>query len=139
MILLNQDETVARFVASRIPGFRLSTGKDYRAIGFLRGGKLVAGCILHDHRGFDVSASVAAEGKDWPVIEMLRFIARLVFQDWGCKRMTLLVSQKNKRARDFAQKVGFKEEGCLELGFDGKQNGIVYGMTRRNCRWLKEG
>jgi RimJ/RimL family protein N-acetyltransferase len=131
---------VARFVASRIPGgFRIRPDRDYRAIGFVRGGKLLAGVILHDFREFDVSLSVAAEGKDWPVIEMLRFIAHLVFQDWGCTRMTVLISQKNKRAREFARKVGFKEEGCMEAGFDGKVNGIIYGLTRQGCRWLKKG
>lgn len=140
VIILNQPETVARFVSSRIPGFLFNWQKnDFTAIGFASpDGALKAGLVFHNFRTIDVEVSLAANGV-WPVKQLLVFAADLAFNRWGCVRITALISQKNKRARKFAKHVGFKEEGTLEAGYDGKVNAIIYGMTKRNCRWLKGG
>jgi hypothetical protein len=136
MIHDNIDNIVARFVSGKVPGLHINEQvKDFVALGWVVNLKLVAGVLLTDYRNFDVTVHLAADG-NWPVRGLLRHVAKLVFIDWHCRRMTALVSKKNTRARRFVQGVGFKEEGRLKYGYDGVTDGILYGMTRENCRWI---
>jgi RimJ/RimL family protein N-acetyltransferase len=44
-----------------------------------------------------------------------------------CARITSQTPKRNRRARQFLQKFGFKQEGCVRLGF-GDDDSIISGL-----------
>lgn len=60
------------------------------------------------------------------------------FLEMGCERVTGLVGKKNKRARQFFEKLGFEYEACLKRQRVGDDT-IVYRMFKDQCRWITNG
>jgi hypothetical protein len=52
-------------------------------------------------------------------------------------RVTAMSRTDNTRSVDGIRRLGFRYEGCLRLGIEGKWDALVYGMTRDECRWIR--
>lgn len=133
-LLLGQSEAVASWVAYRIP--QMSTGADFgpcQAVGVVTqdGQRLVAGVVFHNfQRAFqNIEVSFAADTPAWLTRNVARGILALPFQQWDCQRITSLTPKKNKAARAFLEKFGFKREGCVKKGF-GTDDMIISGLMR---------
>lgn len=107
-----------------------------RAIGVVVGNKLVAVCIYHHFRGHDIEMSIIAESAHWAMPSAMRFLFRYPFTQLGLPRVTALIARKNSPARRLVDYLGFKLEGTCRRAWDGKQDCMVYGMLREECRWL---
>jgi RimJ/RimL family protein N-acetyltransferase len=137
-ILLGADDLVIEMVKSRIPEMR---GKDFafpRGLGVVRNGNLVGGVVYHEYRGHDVQMSAAFDSAGWALPGTLRALWSYPFDTMGCKRATMIIGRKNKRARRFCRGMGMTEEGLLRKGLDGMQDAVIYGMLRDECKWLKD-
>jgi hypothetical protein len=106
-------------------------------VGFLdRDKNLIAGAVFSNYTGFDVQISLGAVSPRWATKRNLKILAVLVFDVFGCTRITSIVPESLTRAREFNELSGFKLEGVQRQGFDGKEDAVFYGMLRDDCRWL---
>lgn len=104
-------------------------------IGRLVDGKAVAVATVNHWCGYDCELSIASVGglsKDF-----IRAVFRYVFLELGCRRVTGRVDA----ALDWAAhlpRLGFVEEGRLRGGAPSGGDTIIFGMLRRECRWLEQ-
>lgn len=136
-VLYGADELVSEFVRARIPHAQEFGFGPCKALGVVRGDKLLGGVVFHNFRGHDLEMSGAFDRADWIRPSTLRHLFSFPFGQLGCARMTTITGRKNKRARKLDEFMGFRVEGVIRKGLDGKEDCIVYGMLREECRWLK--
>jgi RimJ/RimL family protein N-acetyltransferase len=135
-ILIGADEMVAAWVSARLPeagGF-----EKYKALGVVRGGKIVGGVVYHHYIGHDIRASVAYENNGLASSGVVRALFAYPFLDLKCARISVMVSRKNKKSRKLIEGLGFKLEGVHPKGMDGINDAFSYGMLKEHCRWIKE-
>jgi RimJ/RimL family protein N-acetyltransferase len=141
MILANQRELVAAWVASRVKGMSVPVDK-YEAIGVLRGTELIGGVIYSNFKDLPYGGSAiemdCAGEPGWLTRHTLREFFRYPFCQLQVVRITTMVAKANRRARDLNKRLGFKEEGCVRNGFGGGRDMIIYGMLRPECRWIED-
>lgn len=136
MIISQPKETIAAFVA-------LAQGKparepwgNYTAIGLVRGGGLVAGVLYNNFEAGNVCAHIGAiPGGHWLTPSFLHAMFAYPFEQMGKRRITGLVARKNRKARRFIEKLGFKVEGTLAHYYE-RDDMIVYGLLRENCQFI---
>ncbi len=129
-LLLGHDEAVAAWVASRIPG--VSDFGPAAAIGVIdSAGTLVGGVVFHEYQPQwkNISVSFAADRPDWLTPKLVRGIMRYPFDQLECGRITCATPKKNRRARQFLEKFGFRIEGNVRRGF-GDDDMIISGLLR---------
>ena len=139
---LNMDAMIGDWVA-----WRLSIVRDHRDFGPMTtmgvfdvaGDRpaLIAGAVFHRFRGFDIEITFAADTPRWATRGVIRAILDYPFNQVGCERVTTIVGRRNKRSRRLQKGLGFKEEGIVRRGYDGRQDAVIYGMLRHECRWLE--
>lgn len=135
---MNQQQEVAEFAAKLIPNVeKVEDWGPCFCLGFTENGKLIAAVVFHRFIGFDVNLSIAATSPRWATPQSLAAIFRVAYEYLGVKRMTCIVGKRNRRARKLVEGTGFKLEGVMRSGYDGKQNAIIYGMMKDECKWLE--
>lgn len=140
MILVGHRELVRDFVCARIRDCTISDR--YEAMGALdRAGNLIGGFVFYDWRqspgGGDIMLAAAGSGP-WVTKGNLRFWFRYPFQQLSCNRITSLVAKKNRVSREMTERLGFKREGCARGAFGPGRDGILYGMLREECKFIRE-
>lgn len=139
-IVANQDERVARWVASRMPIFEFGS-TPYTAIGLANeSGSLLAGVVYQNYTKTDIHMHVAAlEGRRWLCKAFLGEGFRYPFEQLGCRRVTGLVPGKNTLAQEFDEHLGFTWEGRVRKILPDGDDLLIYGMLCEECRWLNVG
>lgn len=132
-ILIGDDRNVAALVASHIPALALDK---FVALGVVRRNQLVGGVVYHNFRGCDVEVVAAFEDPGWALPGTLRALFAYPFETLRCARVTAIVARKNRRARRLCEGFGFRLEGVARKALDGKEDAMIYGMLRAECRWL---
>ena len=139
-ILYGADELVTEFVRVRIPHMA-AIGVSFgpcTAMGVIRRGVLVGGVVWHNYRKHDIEMSAAFDTPAWCLPQTMRDLWAYPFTQLGVVRVTTITGRKNKRARSANVRQGFKLEGVARRALDGRQDAIVYGMLREECKWIKE-
>lgn len=141
MILANDRERVARWVAERIRDMGEPPVKDYEAIGVTKDEIIIGGVIYTEFREIargehDIRMHCAGE-PGWLTRQTLRVFFEYPFVQLACIRVTATVSKANRRARDLNERLGFKIEGCIKDGYGTGKDGLILGMRRQDCRWIK--
>lgn len=142
MILANQRELVAAWVASRIKDMGTPPQKDYEAIGFTKDGNLIGGVIYTNY--FELAPGqhdirfTASGDPGWLTKASLRVIFGYPFQNLACIRVSALCAKANKRSRDLVERLGFVAEGNIRHAFGTGRDGIYYGMLKNECRWIRD-
>lgn len=138
------DRLVAEFVAGLIPG--LGSAEDFgshAAIGFALDGRLIAGAVYHEYRklahGADIRLAFGATNPRWGTKRNIRAVFAFPFLQCDCARVTTVAGRRNEAARRLNERVGFKFEGLVRHAWDGREDAVLYGMLREECRWLNEG
>jgi hypothetical protein len=138
-ILLGADDLVGELVKSRIPQMRGKPWGPFSAIGVVRRGELVGGVVYHGYQGFDVQMSCAFDRVGWALPGTLRAIFHYPFEGMHCVRVTAAIGRKNKKARKLVEGIGFKYEGLRRKALDGREDEVIYGMLKTECRWISHG
>lgn len=133
-IVYNSPE-VQRFVSKQIFG-RDDFPENSPNIGIVKDGRIIAGVVYNLYTGTGICMHVAAEGKGWMTKDFLRACFHYPFVQLGCRRVTGLVRVDNFQAQKFDEHLGFKREGIIRQGDDDGCDLIIYGMLRRECRWI---
>ena len=134
-ILFGENELVARWVSAQIKD--APPLDDAVAFGAVRDGMLIGGLAFTEYRGTDVRVTVAGYG-NWMTRRLLRVGCSYAFLDLGCRRMTAMIKRTNKQSRTLCEKIGFRLEGVHPQTYEDGGTACSYGMTRQNCRWIKE-
>lgn len=142
MIDIVSSPNVAAWVASQIEGMR-DAGEfgPCTTIGVGVNGKPAMGVVYSMFReeryGNDVRATIAAVTHlPWAKPAVLREIFRYPFEVLKCVRVTCLVKEGNERSINLAKRLGFRKEGVLRRGWDGRTNALVYSMLKSECKYL---
>lgn len=134
-LLFGADAAVKELVSGTIRD-HVSFRDDDVAIGVVRGGQLVGGCVYHDYSVHDIRVSWASIDRQWLSRDVLHALFAYPFVQLGCVRITAAVSRRNKRSRKICEGLGFKFEGVMRKGF-GDRDAMIYGMLREECKFLK--
>lgn len=136
-LLYEADELIGTLVKSRLPNMQGRSFGPFVAVGVVRSGIILGGIVWHNFRGFSIEVSIAFDRADWIRPSTLRNIAGYPFNQLGVTRVTAIVGRKNEPMRKLCEKLGFKLEGIGRKAFDGKQDAVLYGILRHECKWLK--
>lgn len=135
-LLAGEKELVAQYLMAKIPDFVVQAG--YEAIGVVDGDRIIGGVIYSNFRKVDIEISCAGDGL-WLTRGFLFDFFDYPFNQLGCHRVTSLIPKGNRRSRRFCQKIGFTEEGRVRQGTSDRQDLMVYGMLKHECRWIEYG
>jgi hypothetical protein len=95
-------------------------------------GKLLCAVLFNNYSGSNIDISVASRRITRGV---LRYVARYVFAQLGCRRLTTITKKRNKHAQRMAARCGFKFESVARHFFP-DDDGVVFRMLRDECRWM---
>lgn len=133
-VLYGADETVIQFVCERLQELK---GLDKASsLGVVRNNKLIAGIVYTDFTGHNIHMSIASDDAGWLTRNVLKHAFGYPFNQLGVERITCTIARKNKRSRKLCKGVGFVEEGKVRRGYDGKQDMMIYGLLKQECRFL---
>lgn len=137
-VVYGADQYVAEWVGKRINTTFIApiTG----AIGLADSGALIAGVVYNYYTGASISMHVAATpGSRWMTRDYLYRCFAYPFVQLNCRRVTGLVRVDNLEAQRFDEHLGFQREGVLREAEEDGCDLIVYGMLKKDCRWLRLG
>lgn len=134
-IVWSDTARVMRYVADRI-------GEDEilrcAGIGLEEDGELIAGVLFQDHCGPNILMHVASDSsKRWMTPAYLCASFRYPFEQLGVRRITGLVRADNFAAQKFDEHLGFVREGVMREAASDGMDMIVYGLLKRDCRFLE--
>lgn len=149
-LVLDKPEVTAEWVARQLwPGGHVDRFGPMTAVAVVQDGRPLAGVVYSNFHGFEVDMSIATVDPRWCQRGVLRALFHIPFVQMGCVRVNATTAKGNKDARRLlsgsgakgtrkSTGLGFTEEGSRELGFDGVQTAIYYGLRRDKCRWIGE-
>lgn len=131
------DLAVGQFVADGL-GMTIEDLYPFTALGIARDGKLVAGVVYNNFHKHDIQLTAYATDEQWLSKYILREIFSYPYIQLGCVRTTAVTGRTNRRTRKLLEGLGYRLEGVCRQGLDGKQDAIVYGLLKGECRWLNQ-
>jgi RimJ/RimL family protein N-acetyltransferase len=133
---------VAEYISSKVEGssLRFVPGM-YQAFAFLNDKQdFVGGAVVSNFRqcqySNDCEISCAAETSMAFRPHVCAAVFQYIFTQMQCGRCTALTTKKNVRTRAFLEALGFRLEGCVKRGYDGKRDALIYGLLVEDCRFL---
>lgn len=80
----------------------------------------------------------AVDGGRWLTRPFLSAAFRYPFIELGLRRVTARVAADNHRIIRFIEHLGFVREGRARLGYSETVDCLIYGMLKRECRYIVE-
>lgn len=113
----------------------LARTEDFRAIGRIKDGKLVAVAGFTGYNGASIQMHMAVEGGHMSRLH-LKEAFRYAFETCGCEVVFGMVPSGNERALEIDLRLGFKEVANIAGAHpDGSLHILM--MRREDCRWLR--
>lgn len=92
--------------------------------------------VVYDRfNGRDMEMSIASFTPRWCNRKDLYSLFAYPFILRRCARVTATTREHAENTRSFLERLGFEKEGVLRESYL-DSNGVVYGMLRRECKWL---
>lgn len=115
--------------------------RDYEALGVVRDGQIIGAVLYTEYREIapgqhDIRMHCAGE-PGWLTKKTLRVFFSYPFEDLRCIRVTATVAQGNKRALNMNKRLGFQIEGCIRDGYGAGKDGLLLGLRRADCKWIR--
>lgn len=112
-----------------------------RSIGICRDNTMLAVVVYNQFQrlkhGNTLQMSIASTTPEWCRRGVLRALFHYPFVQQECCSVWASTGRKNKHARRFLERLGFQLRGSRRCGYDGRQDAMLYDMTRDDCRWLR--
>lgn len=135
---------LASWALKRLPNEELSTVDDmgpYQAFGIVKDGRPLAVVIWNLYRpmsaGADARVIIASDDPRWCLPGVLRELFSYPFNQLGCTRITAIIRDGNEKSLKLCRGLGFKKEGVLRRGHNGKTNALILSMLKEECKWLR--
>ena len=106
------------------------------AIGVERDSRLIAAVVFHNYHGHMIEASIAATTPKWCSRRALAAFFNYPFNQAGVQRLQVVCRRKNKHARKFVERLGFKFEGIGRRAWSATEDAAIYSMLPHECRWI---
>jgi RimJ/RimL family protein N-acetyltransferase len=133
-IVTGCDAEIGQWIGERL-GSYLGAGA---ALGFAENGKLLAGIhyTLLGRPWASCEMTIYAGSSRWATRRSLQAAFSYPFLQAGSKRCGATIAIQNRHAREFVERLGFRQEG---IGREAWLSGdvAIYGMLRAECRWLR--
>lgn len=129
--LIGENELVARWVASQRP-FNPEMGwGNYKAIGWVEDGVLIAGTVFNnwDTKAGIIEMSTAAQSPRWMTRPVLNTMFQYVFEACACQMVVMRVSDKNTQMCTIARRFGFADALIRRL-YGKDEDGHVFTLTK---------
>ena len=145
-LVVGHDQFFADWVAARIPQLAGTLGfGPCTAIGVAHGAVVLGACVYH---GFapqwrDIQMSFASVDRRWLIgppgdrLGLIRGLMAYPFDQLKVARVTTYTPKRNREARRFLDRFGFKREGLIRRGF-GSDDMVVSGLLQSEwaaSRW----
>lgn len=134
-VVPNAGEEVTDWVAKRANARSFG---DSVCIGYYKSNKIVGGIVFNEYRVEDIVMSAAFENKECFTKENIAHVFHYPFQQLKCHRLTAYTETDNKKANKILKQLGFTQEGTLREIGENKQDANIYGMLRKECKWIGE-
>ena len=134
-LALGLDELVAAWVSKQLPDAP-DFGK-CTAIGVVDGNRMIAGVVYNNYHGHMIEASIAAIDPRWCKRTILRAIFSYPFKQLGVTRLQVTIAKRNKRARRFVERLGFKFEGVGRKALPDGKDAAVYSILDNEVKWIR--
>jgi hypothetical protein len=108
----------------------------YHAVAFIRDGLLKAAAVYTNYRRHSIEVNICGE-PGCVVRGEIRECFDYAFNHLGVLRIDGIVKRNNKRSRKIVEKLGFKVKCVADDEYGPGKDGIVYAMTRDQCKWLR--
>jgi RimJ/RimL family protein N-acetyltransferase len=92
--------------------------------------------VYNGREDANIGMSIASASPKWGSRDMLRTCFDYPFNQLGLNRVTGYIRESNTKARQNAERIGFKLEGELRQYYEDGESCMVYGMTKDECRWI---
>lgn len=116
-----------------------SFAPDAVAMGIFDGDDLLAVILYNAHYGHYLSMHVATSGsRRWLNRSILSMVFGYAFHHRGVFRVNAMVRQDDLKTQMMCLKLGFRIEATIRCGADDGSNGILFGMLKPECPWLKQ-
>ena len=128
---ISNDHSVGYWVAGKIDGSYWA--EKSRALGLIRDGQIVAGCIYENFNGRSVVVHLAIGGR-----LNAAFLAALFdygFNVMGTEKAIAPVASANVRSVALVEHMGYRLEGKIE-GARPDGDILIYTMRKSDCRFL---
>jgi RimJ/RimL family protein N-acetyltransferase len=143
-LVYGKDELIGKWVAEklRIPDFKYF--RPYIAIGIQENGQIRGGVIYNNYRtcilGLPISIEISGASLDkrCALRHIIKPLFAYPFSQLKVKRVALSIAKPNRRAREFAERLGFKLEGIARNAHYTGKDSAIYSMLRHECEWLDE-
>jgi len=124
---------VLGYIANHVRDFDASP--DASVLATVKDGAILGAVAYHNYRVTDIEM-VAAGKPGWLTRTTLRAYFAYPFLQLGCRRVTAVCHRKNKHARKFVEKLGWRLEGVHREAMADGHDAISYGMLAKDCRWI---
>jgi len=130
--------TLVQYVADRIGETRQDLVGDlhHAAIGVIRDDRILGAIIFMNYWRQSCEFHLAGS-PGWLTRGEIAQLFAYPFVSWGCLRLWCMIRRNNKPARRGAERLGFKVLGVAECEFGLGKDGIIYSMTKAQCKWIK--
>ena len=136
-IVADRGDEVQAFLNEKI-GRGLPWGQ-YATLAIVRDGELLAGVLYNNFVGTSVSMTVAARSRVyWLTPEVLFHLSYYPFVQLDVNRVTCSIREDNWESQRVCSHAGFTLEGRLREALPGAKDELVYGMLKRECKWLSK-
>lgn len=112
-----------------------------RWVAGLVGGQIASVVVFSHFSSTNCLLSIATDdSKRWASRSYFRAVFGTVFNEWKLRRVTFIVSENNEASLKMLRKqghfsIGATEEGRMRDLFPDGAAGIVFGLTKEECRW----
>ena len=133
-LVFDRQPELAAWIAIRIG----SPLDDCKCIGVERDGRLIAGVGYSNWTpSVDIRMHVAAEhGEPWLSRKALQAFFYYPFIELGVRRVSSLILPSNSRSIRLSEPLGFKSEGRIREAWHTGDDLLLYGLLKRECRYL---
>jgi RimJ/RimL family protein N-acetyltransferase len=140
-LICGHDADIAAWTAARIPhvGEPEAFGPCV-AIGVADQDRLIAGVVYHNFmpKHANVEISFASDTPRWASRGVIRALLSVPFEQYECRRISLMIPHDADRTKRFCGGLGFVREGCVREFFGARRHGEIYGMTLKDYAKLRE-
>jgi Acetyltransferases, including N-acetylases of ribosomal proteins len=115
-------------------------GPDCKCLANVRPDGSIAAVAVYLHlRQHSCELNLASDGsRRWLTRGFLYWLAAVPFVQWDMQRVTAIARLSNGRSIRLLRHAGFVGEGVLRRAY-GDEDGLVMGLLRGECRFLKLG
>ncbi len=100
-------------------------------------GDMIRGVVVLSNYTKGANVDMSGIGHGCWTVPVIRELARICFDFFGCRRVSAKTRKDNRAARKALKAMGFREEGKLRDFYEDGCSAIQYGLLRREQRLVR--